>query len=76
LPFRRKGAEEVTSLDRNSLGTESSDRVHPWPTVVTTLATLGAVLFLAFTGNDEVAVAISAAGLLGGAVEITVHIRR
>lgn len=66
----------MTYLDRASAGTESSDRLCPWPTVVTTLATLATVLALALTGNEEAAVAISAAGIMGGAVQITVYIRR
>ncbi|MPY59330.1 hypothetical protein [Streptomyces spongiae] len=66
----------MTSLDRASAGTESSERLYAWPTVVTTLATLATVLALAFTGNDEAAAAIGTAGILGGAVQITVHIRR
>jgi hypothetical protein len=43
---------------------------------VTTLATLATVLVLALTGNEEAAVAISAACVMGGALQITVHIKR
>ncbi|MBR8643016.1 hypothetical protein KEF29_36095 [Streptomyces tuirus] len=66
----------MTSLDRTPGGPENSARAYVWATVVTTLATLATVLVLTFTGNDEAAVAVAAAGFLGGAVQITVHIRR
>ena len=69
----------MTSLDRTPAGTEASVRGYVWATVVTTLATLATVLVLAFTGNDEAAVAVAVAGVAGsafGAVQITVHIRR
>lgn len=69
----------MTSLDRTPAGTETSVRGYVWATVVTTLATLATVLVLAFTGNDEAAVAVAFAGFAGsviGAVQITVHIRR
>jgi nitrate/nitrite-specific signal transduction histidine kinase len=69
----------VTSLDRTPAGTDSSVRVYAWATIVTTLATLATVLALALTGNENAAVAVAAAGSLGvvgGAVQITVHIRR
>lgn len=79
LPFCRRSTEAVTSLDRTPGGTETSVRGYVWATVVTTLATLATVLALAFTGNDEAAVAVAAAGFAGsavGAVQITVHVRR
>lgn len=66
----------MTSLDRTPGGTENPEPAYGWITVVTTLATLATVLVLTFTGNDEAAVAVAAAGFLGGAVQITVHIRR
>jgi hypothetical protein len=41
------------------------------------LATLATVLVLALTGNEEAAIAVAAAGVLGGAaVKVTVHIKR
>lgn len=69
----------MTSLDRTPEGSDKSVRAYVWATAVTTLATLATVLILALTGNDEAAVAVATAGLLGsafGAVQITVHIRR
>ncbi|MCG8971488.1 hypothetical protein [Streptomyces sp. CL12-4] len=69
----------MTSLDRTPVGTGNSVRAYVWGTVVITLATLATVLVLAFTGNDEAAVAVAAAGIAGsvaGTVQITVHIRR
>lgn len=69
----------MTSLDRTPAGTGTSVRGYVFATVLTTLATLVTVLILAFTGNDAAAVAVAAAGFVGGAmgaVQITVHIRR
>ncbi|MFB7006377.1 hypothetical protein ACWHA6_38315 [Streptomyces anthocyanicus] len=69
----------MTSIDRTPEGPDNSVRTYVWATVVTTLATLATVLVLAFTGNDEAAVAVATAGVLGGAigaVKITIHIRR
>ncbi|MGC9411251.1 hypothetical protein [Streptomyces sp. DZ1-3] len=68
----------MTSLDRTPGGPENSVRAYAWA-AVTTLATLGTVLVLAFTGNDEAAVAVTAVGVLGGAigaVQVTINIRR
>jgi hypothetical protein len=44
--------------------------------VVTTLATLTAVLVLAFTGNGAAAIATAAVGAAAGGIQITAHIRR
>lgn len=71
----------MTSIDRTGTGTELHRRRHyAWVTVVTTLATLATILVLALTGNGNAAVALGAAGILGGAavggVQITVNIRR
>ncbi|MCT9144051.1 hypothetical protein [Streptomyces violarus] len=66
----------MTSLDRTAAGTASPGRAYVWATVVITLATLATVLVLAFAGHEKAAVAVATAGLLGGAFQITVHIRR
>jgi hypothetical protein len=71
----------MTSLDRTPLETDvSCARLYAWLTFFTVLATLSTVLILAFTGNDDAAVAVAAgglaAGLIGGAVKVTIHIRR
>ncbi|WP_371558683.1 hypothetical protein OG416_38830 [Streptomyces longwoodensis] len=71
----------MTSLDRTPQGTDVSCAwLYAWLTFFTVLATLSTVLILAFTGNDDAAVAVAAgglaAGLIGGAVKVTIHIRR
>ncbi|MGW1807176.1 hypothetical protein [Streptomyces sp. NPDC002078] len=69
----------MTSLDRTPVGTGNSVRAYAWATVVTTLATLATVLVLALTGNQGAAIAVATAGgagVLGGAIQITVHVRR
>ncbi|MFF9171763.1 MULTISPECIES: hypothetical protein [unclassified Streptomyces] len=43
---------------------------------MTTLATLATILVLALTHHGDVAVALAAAGVVGGTAGITVHIRR
>ncbi|MFD9496875.1 hypothetical protein ACFWA1_35975 [Streptomyces sp. NPDC060005] len=63
------------------MGTElSAARLYAWLAFYTALATLGTVLILAFTGNDDAAVAVAAGGLaagaVGGVVRISIHVRR
>jgi hypothetical protein len=43
---------------------------------VTTLATLTTIVVLALTHHGDVAVALAAAGVVGGTARITVYIRR
>ncbi|WP_371558681.1 hypothetical protein OG416_38810 [Streptomyces longwoodensis] len=71
----------MTPLDRTAVGTDvSAARLYAWLAFLTVLATLSTVLILAFTGNDGAAVAVAAGGLtvgaIGGAVRITIHVRR
>ncbi|WP_330323477.1 hypothetical protein [Streptomyces pseudovenezuelae] len=66
----------MTPIDRTPTGTESSSARYAWLPVVTTLATLAAVLILAFTGNGAAAIATAAVGAAAGGIQITVHIRR
>lgn len=66
----------MTSLDRTPGGTALHGRNYGWVPLVTTLATLATVLILAFTGNDEAAIAVAATGFLGSiAIQVTI-IRR
>ncbi|SEB31409.1 hypothetical protein SAMN04490357_0158 [Streptomyces misionensis] len=69
----------MTLIDRTPAGAANSVRAYAWATVVTTLATLATILVLALTGDHDAAVAVAAAGgagVVGGAVQITVHVRR
>jgi lipoprotein signal peptidase len=71
----------MTSLDRTPVGTEhSAARLYAWLAFLTVLAILATVLLLAFTGNEEAAVAVAtgglAAGAIGGVMRITIHVRR
>ncbi|MFE7859939.1 hypothetical protein ACWDCC_41740 [Streptomyces sp. NPDC001102] len=66
----------MTPIDRTPTGTETSSARYAWLPVVTTLATLAAVLILAFTGHGAAAVATATLGAAAGSVQITVHIRR
>lgn len=68
----------MTSLDRTPVDTESPvPHTSPWVAAGTTLAILGTVLVLAFSGYTEVAVAVAATGLAGAiGVRISIHIRR
>ncbi|KUL73927.1 MULTISPECIES: hypothetical protein [unclassified Streptomyces] len=67
----------MTHIDRTPAGTDDSGRAYAWAAVLTTLATLATVLALAFTGNEEAAIAVAAAGILSGVVvKVTVQIHR
>ncbi|MEV7240867.1 hypothetical protein AB0N92_06355 [Streptomyces sp. NPDC093248] len=69
----------MTLIDRTPVEAATSVRAYTWATVITTLATLATVLVLALTGNGDVAAIVAGAGglgVVGAAVQITVHIRR
>ncbi|MER6471545.1 hypothetical protein [Streptomyces collinus] len=69
----------MTLIDRTPVEATDSVRAYTWATVITTLATLATVLVLALTGHGDVAAIVAGAGglgVVGAAVQITVHIRR